>query len=178
MRTKTNPGAYSRRYGKKSSPARPALSAGTSPSPSPACRPRPPPRPPPPPTLLLDAGWIKVLGVQAATDSYIYTFRGFSISRFVERTRPGLASRRRGALQITSGGFVSVRSCGGVRVCARAAKPGFENRRLARRARRANSADSDAGLRSRMEHVTYPRRQIFRLRLRISAETSCLRPVL
>lgn len=32
-------------------------------------------------------GRIKVLGVQAATDSYIYTFRGFSISRFVECTR-------------------------------------------------------------------------------------------
>lgn len=30
---------------------------------------------------------IKVLWVQAASDSYIYTFRGFSISRFVERVR-------------------------------------------------------------------------------------------
>lgn len=39
-------------------------------------------------------GRIKVLGVQAATDSYIYTFRGFSISRFVECTRLGLTPRR------------------------------------------------------------------------------------
>lgn len=30
---------------------------------------------------------IKVLRVQAATDSYIYTYRGFSISRFVECAR-------------------------------------------------------------------------------------------
>lgn len=38
-----------------------------------------------------------MLGVQAATDSYIYTFRGFSISRFVECTRAkGGGSERRG----------------------------------------------------------------------------------
>lgn len=113
---------------------------------------------PPPP------GRIKVLGVQAATDSYIYTFRGFSISRFVECTRLGLTRRgaaRRAALQITSGGFVSVRSCGGVRYV-----PGCQARlRKSPSVRRAipcaNSADSNAGLRLRMGHVTYLRADRF-----------------
>ena len=81
-------------------------------------RPPSPPQPTHPPFSIgkrQPSRRIKVLGVQAATDSYIYTFRGFSISRFVECTR---AARRHGVnaatpLQITAPGrFVSVRSCG------------------------------------------------------------------
>lgn len=135
-----------------------------------------PPSPPP--------GRIKVLGVQAATDSYIYTFRGFSISRFVECTRPGLTPPRRGAarravLQITSGGFVSVRSCGGVRYV-----PGCQAR-----LRKSPSARRDAPFRARIPRILMPGFDCewdmsltraptdFRPRLRINGDEMSFKPV-
>lgn len=45
--------------------------------------------------------------MRAATDSYIYTFRGFSISRFVECSIRTLSANNASAHR----GFVSVRSC-------------------------------------------------------------------
>lgn len=98
-------------------------------------------------------GRIKVLGVQAATDSYIYTFRGFSISRFVECTRPGLTPPRGTANNVR-------RIC----ICQKLRRRSVRARLLSPASkiavwRDANSADSDdaAELRLRMEHVTYPR---------------------
>lgn len=80
---------------------------------------------------------IKVLGVQAATDSYIYTFRGFSISRFVECTRRCRGLTPRGTARRSTANNV-----GRICICQKlrrrlvramapvAAMPSFENRRL------------------------------------------------
>lgn len=117
------------------------------------------------------SGKDKGFRVQAATDSYIYTFRGFSISRFVECTRSGLTPPRGTANNVR-------RIC----ICQKLRRRSVRARLLSPVSKIAVWRDASAGRIPRiltpglrLRRVTYPRVDRFQAPPADEMDMSCLR---